>query len=222
MAFTAAELWDCRLGGVTSARIARQLAIGVAAFLTAATIASAEPPSPRPRPPGRSLEDLVEDLGRQDPRARMAAARGLAVQGDRAAPAVTELAAALEDEDHLVRLEVARALRAVAPHTRDAIPALVRALDDRFSDVRVECAYAIGAIGPDAKPAVPALTKLLSDRHARRAAAWSLGNIGPGARDALVPLERARDGESDAQVREELTWALERVRWREPARGGPE
>ncbi len=199
-------------------KVARAAAIALTLLVTLGGVAGAQTRSDA-KAPGRSIGDLVEDLGRQDPRARASGARGLAVKGDRAAAAVPALAAALEDEDHLVRLEVARALRAIAPRTLDAIPALVRALDDRFSDVRVECAHALGGIGPEAKDAVPALTRLLGDRHARKAAAWALGNIGPAARDALVPLERARDGESNPAVREELRWAIERVRWHEPARG---
>jgi HEAT repeat protein len=114
---------------------------------------------------------------------------------------------------------VARALRAIAPNCQPAIPALVKALGDRFSDIRVEAAFALGGIRPDAKEAVPALVRALGDRHARMAAAWALGNIGPAAREALVPLERARDGETDPKRREDLEWAVERVKWRNPARG---
>ncbi|MFN7954824.1 MAG: HEAT repeat domain-containing protein [bacterium] len=171
------------------------------------------------RPRGRSTEDLIEDLGRIDPRARQSAARALGNVGDRGLPAVPALAAALTDEDHGVRLEAARTLRALAPDTRAAIPALTRALDDHFSDVQIESAYALGAIGPEAREAVPALIHALGDRQARMAAAWALGNIGSAARDALVVLERLRDGESDPKKRSELEWAIERVRWRKPARG---
>ncbi len=171
------------------------------------------------KPLARSVEDLIQDLGHFDARARESAARTLGKLGDRARPAVDALASTLADEDHGVRHEAARALRALAPEIRSALPALVRALDDRFSDVQIEAAYALGAVGPNARDAVPALIRALGDRHARMAAAWALGNIGSAARDALVPLERLRDGESDPAKRTEIEWAIERVRWRKPTRG---
>ncbi len=193
-------------------------ALGVALVIAGSWAGAAGAQVPA-RPLARSVEDLIQDLGHFDARARESAARTLGKLGDRARPAVDALASALADEDHGVRHEAARALRVLAPEIGPAIPALVRALDDRFSDVQIEAAYALGAIGPGARDAVPALIRALGDRHARMAAAWALGNVGPGARDALVPLERLRDGESDPAKRTEIEWAIERVRWRKPARG---
>ncbi len=166
---------------------------------------------------GKSVGELIRDLGHEDYRARQSAAEGLGYLGMEASQAVPALAAALDDEVHVVRLAVAHALRAMAPAARSAVPALTRALGDHLSDVRVEVAYALAGIGPDARLAVPALAQALGDRPVRLAAARALGSIGADAKSASAALEQALRDETDASVRNEIHWAIERVHWQEPA-----
>ena len=83
--------------------------------------------------------------------------------GDRAAPAVPYLAAALENRNDKIVYNAAFALSRVGPAASSAVDELIAALTHRDSLVRKYCAEALGAGGQAAAGAIPALVKLEQD-----------------------------------------------------------
>jgi len=92
----------------------------------------------------------------------------------------------------LVRAECAAALGALGPAGRSAVPALLTALGDPSEAVRAAAARALARIGPKAED-VPRLAEALgnADGYVVAFAAWSLGNLGEAAQEAVPALARA-------------------------------
>jgi HEAT repeat protein len=93
----------------------------------------------------------------------------------------------------------------LASSTGRALPALERILTNRPLVFRVEAARAYGLFGTDAQPAIPTLLATLGtdDKFVRRAAAESLGAVGPEVIPALIkalgsPNARVQEGAARA------------------------
>ncbi len=144
---------------------------------------------------------LVGALDDRDPEVRAAAAGALGALGGAAEPAVPGLAGSLRDEQEAVRTAAAAALGALGPRSRAAAPALFAALDDPRANVRATAAQALARLELTAEW-VSSLAKALgnSDGYVRAFAAWSLGNLGPGARDAVPALVEALGPDDTANV----------------------
>jgi HEAT repeat protein len=132
---------------------------------------------------------LTAALSDRDAEVRAAAAWRLETAGALTEPAIPKLQAALGDEQEIVRTAAARALGALGPKARSASLALLAALDDPRANVRAEAAQALARIELTAE-AIPALTRALRhrDSYVRAFAAWTLGNLGPEAKDAVPAL----------------------------------
>jgi hypothetical protein len=122
--------------------------------------------------------------------ARPDVVRAIGAFGEDAAPAVSEVAEALNDPNSQVRSAAAWALSQIGPKGAAAVPVLAKALSDSSPRVQGLAAIALKEMGAIAAPAVPDLVGALSDpvAYVRAAAAKALGAIGPAARAAVHPL----------------------------------
>jgi lysophospholipase L1-like esterase len=112
--------------------------------------------------------------------------------GDRATDVDALTAALGENASAAVRAECATALGALGPGGREAAPALLDALADPSEFVRASAARALARIQPKAGD-VPRLVRALgsADGYVVAFAAWSLGNLGASAQEAVPELARA-------------------------------
>ncbi|HXK09197.1 MAG TPA: HEAT repeat domain-containing protein [Vicinamibacteria bacterium] len=102
------------------------------------------------------------------------------------------LASALRHPSAAVRLAAADALGAMGAEARGAVDALFAALGDPSEAVRHAAARALSRIGPRAADRERLASRLTSpDPYVLAFAAWSLGNLGDEARDAVPDLTRA-------------------------------
>jgi HEAT repeat protein len=167
------------------------------------------------------LIDLAPDTERIQPALRRAlrdedslvardAARALGALGKQAGPSVSALVKALSHEEPHVRLYAAEALASIGPKAGAATKELARAAGDPIPGVRWAACEALAHIGPAAQPAVPQLIEALKDEflYVRICAAGALGSIRPKARKAREALRLAA---SDPTLRNEATWALNRI-----------
>jgi HEAT repeat protein len=144
-----------------------------------------------------------------------AAAESLASLGESARAAAGALMETLQDKnaDRFARGFAAIALvRIGGPETGRAAPALTAALVDAKAPagLRETSARLLGQLGQDAAASVPALAQALQDGavEIRRAAAGSLAQLGPLAKDALPQLKRAVEAEKDRGVRCSAIYAI--------------
>jgi HEAT repeat protein len=170
---------------------------------------------------GEAAADAIPDLQRalhdKNPAVRLYAAQALwRVQGkpDQALPV---LAAGLKDEaaPDLAAMLLGEMGAAASP----AVPALGELTRHKNEYVRAQAMYALGRIGPAAAPAVPALCQALEapenkaevsvrvktvhadgtsesrllDRSVYSFAVHALGDVGPGAKDAIPALLKFRN-----------------------------
>jgi len=193
--------------------------------------------SPVAEPTEPVLAALAGALEDWEPRGRRYAAMGLAGFGADAAPATGALIACLEaHEDRLTRREAARALGEIGPAAKAARPVLEKILA-AGADAPVEVAYALcrlsdpppevalkrlidaralwllGRLGAAARPAVPAVVRLLTNGPPglRGDAAYTLGAIGPAAKEGLPALEKAAK-EGDEELRSVAEEAILKIR----------
>jgi HEAT repeat protein len=107
---------------------------------------------------------------------------------------------------------------------RKAVPALIRMLEDEANlGGQFDALDVLGHIGPDAKDAVPYLIRALRRKsqfqergfisRIDRSAAWALGQIGSGAKDAILVLNQMKNDEND-DVRHTVIEALKRIEGR--------
>jgi HEAT repeat protein len=126
------------------------------------------------------------------------AAESLAELGERTSlPRLVEL---LQHDDPGVRVSAAAAVgRLATPEDSEAVQGLVAAMDDLIPGVRQVAAQALGRVGSPAAAAPLAARLRRKDEYllVRRAAAWSLGKLGPDATaiEALTMALTDRDGQ---------------------------
>jgi len=146
-------------------------------------------------------------LAHRDPAVRSEAAWALGRLGPPARPAVPALLRGLAEAEESVRLEAAVALGRIG--SSEARAGLFAALADSRQGVRWRAAEALNAIGLDSAHDPPSLVTALGNRdlYVRAFAAWSLGQMGPAAREAAGPLA-ALALEADPGVRGVAATAL--------------
>lgn len=129
---------------------------------------------------------------------------GFAALGDRAKPALPQLAKLLHHE--ATALSAARAVAAIGP---PGVPLLTNALAGPIRSVRIACARALGRLRADARPVVPALVGVLDDNDERLRcfAARSLGHLAAEPVQA-VPALIARLEDPNADVRQSAAHSL--------------
>lgn len=145
-----------------------------------------------------AISILQQTLASEDPLGVSMAAESLADLGERSSlPRLVEL---LQHDDPGVRVSAAAAVgRLATPEDGEAVQALVVAMDDLIPGVRQVAAQALGRVGSPAAAAPLAARLRRKDEYllVRRAAAWSLGKLGPDAVaiEALTMALTDRDGQ---------------------------
>jgi HEAT repeat protein len=145
-----------------------------------------EQPDPKPL-----LDVLVAACEHKEDVVRAAALNVIGQIGEKAKPALPAVKKGLRDKEFNVRLQAVFAAGAMGPVAKGAVPELldvIRQDDTGFLEAQVT--IALKKVGPGA---VPALRKGLSDKSpkVRRAAAFSLGLLGPKAYEAVPELTKA-------------------------------
>jgi HEAT repeat protein len=107
------------------------------------------------------------------------------------------------------RVEVLRQLQELNPVPQEVMSELIRVLKDQDPVVRLEAAMFFEDVGPSA---VPMLVEALQggEVELRRAAAATLGIVGPDAQAAVPALKRAR---RDEAIGPEATEALRKIKY---------
>ena len=183
----------------------RALETGQEGAIVAAWLAAEGQPLP---PVGTRA--LISALAADEAQTRVAAAWALARAGAHAAPAREALTAALRrDGSTGVRVASAAALGAMGAAARPAVPELFASLGDASEAVRHAVARALSRLplGPeDVEMLLDALES--RDDYVSAFAAWTLGNMGDGARAAVPALVRALKREKTNAV---VSGALARI-----------
>jgi HEAT repeat protein len=143
--------------------------------------------------PRGGVEQLASLLQNKEAPVRCAAAWALGEAGEAAAPARDRLEHGLQgDVSPSVRAASAEALGALGPAERPAVATLFASLEDGSETVRHAAAQALARL--KAEPGdVPRLVAALasSDPYVATFAAWTLGNMGGKAADAVPALAHA-------------------------------
>ncbi len=161
------------------------------------------------------LPPLVDALEDANPYVRLNAAAYLGKLGTAANKASLSLQKALKDDDPEVRVEAAQAILLIGSGPsvrREAAGVIVNSLDDEEVMAWVRAAGALELFGSEESWAVSRLTAEIHARQTRirLAAIEALGNIGPGAREALPHLKRLlKDGHW--QIRKAAAEASKRI-----------
>jgi len=140
----------------------------------------------------RAAAELAKASTDNDENLRQAAVWSLGQIGPKAGSAgVDALKEALKDKESKVRCLAAIGLEGIGAKASSAIPQLIRTLDDPEISVRSRTASAIGAMGPAVSALAAKLMAKGEDGFVLLNVAYALGNIGPGAKDAIPALEQA-------------------------------
>ena len=150
------------------------------------------------------VSEVTTALADPDRFVRWGAVRTLGLLSpEKAAVSVRQIACLLADPDLSVRISTAQTLETIGALAREVAPALALAVSQGDVEARIPAMYVLHRLPPEAaQAAVPQLADVLRhpDPRLRRAAAETLGRIGPLARPALPALRRAL-GDEDAEVR---------------------
>ena len=144
-----------------------------------------------------TTEKLVSRLKDKNKFVRDTAARALVALPPAPEITVPIWEKAMQDADETtLRL----AVDALAALGAQGVPRLIDAL--KHENLRVDVVYALGRMGFAAAPATGELAKLVEDKNSRVAheAIIALGNIGPGAKDAVPALVKALDQADDRDL----------------------
>jgi HEAT repeat protein len=161
----------------------------------------------------RGLAELVRAMAAEEPKIREHACAGLAeLAGTKKVP-VGPLQAALSDPATTVRQRAAQTLGKLGPTARPALPALREACKDASGLVKVQSATAIWQIDLKAMEPVGLLIGWLGEKEVstRKAAAVSLGEIGPAAAAGFDPLYKLFREDVNVQVRRAAAVALKQI-----------
>jgi HEAT repeat protein len=181
---------------------------------------------PEAAPATEALAKLLSDA---DAKVSTEAAMALAKIGAPAAAAVPELTKAVEkamadagdkgvdQQADTTGCAAAYALGRIGPAAAPAASALLKATASREAALSLAGAWALAQIEPASAEAaaktVPILVTGLVHAVAkfRQGAAESLGNLGPLAKDALDPLQKAAKEDPDQAVRQAAAQAVEKI-----------
>jgi HEAT repeat protein len=154
---------------------------------------------------GRVVKLLTETLRSQHLSVRRNSPRALGNLGVAAAEAIPGLVELLEDQDAAVRANAAVALWKIGRHPR-AIPVLAEMTRRPDGPGAYQAVVALGRLASRTQEAAPALVAALrhADPDIRRAAARSLGQIGP----PIIPALQEALADSDREVRRSAVEAL--------------
>ena len=132
-----------------------------------------------------ALPRVAELLGHESAQVKSEAAAALAALGEKAAPAIPDLDAGLEDPDPSLRVAFLTALAAIGPASVAALPNIEKLLANPVLSVRYAASHAVGKIGPSANEAVPRLERNLNDRDEflQFVSAWALVHVDPDRED---------------------------------------
>jgi hypothetical protein len=151
---------------------------------------------------GVPLQGYLGELRRASETGRPAILRAIGAFGADAAPAVNDVAKALDDPAVEVRIAAAWALSQMGTAGAPAIPTLERTLSDPNPLLRSVSAVALRAMGPAAAKAIPGLVKALDDSSfpVRAVAAEALGNLGPAGKPVVETLGRHLNAANEPSV----------------------
>lgn len=125
-------------------------------------------------------------------------------------PAVSTLAANLQQQDDNVRIDAASALASMGISAETAIPALSTAVKDKNAIARSSAATALGSMGTKAKTALPALTVALQDKdRSVRSIVATAGSMGIEAQATIPVTSLSQD--KDEIVSSSAAYALGRI-----------
>jgi HEAT repeat protein len=176
-----------------------------------------------------ATDDLAKLLGDADPKVSSEAALALAKIGAPAGAAVPALIKAiekavagagenpLEQQEDTTGCAAAYALGRIGPPAAGAAADLLKATASRDAALSLVSAWALAQIEPgSARSAAKTLPILIaglaqSVPKYRQAAAESLGNLGPLAKDALAELQKAAKDDPDQAVRQSAAQAVEKI-----------
>lgn len=154
---------------------------------------------------GRFVPALIKVLKTGEKYIRSNAAHALGEMKDlRAVPPLME---ALADPEDSVRTFVVNALEKL--RDRRSIPALQKALADPLEYIRMRAASALAKMGDPS--GIPVLIENL-DSPDKNQAILALGNLGPGAREAVPALLELYEKESEQAVRWDLMRSFGEIR----------
>ena len=122
-----------------------------------------KPPSEKPTPPTKSVQDYCHDLKAKDPKVRIEAAQKLGeLKEDSVVLALTEV---LKDEHTKVRLAAVEALGQIGMTAKPAYSDLFKALHDPSDEVAKAALSTLNLI-PPSQEELPVLTAALEDQEA--------------------------------------------------------
>jgi HEAT repeat protein len=130
---------------------------------------------------GRSVAELEQMLGDDNPQVQAQGAFGLSLHGAEARPAVPALVRTLAARETLVRQQACLALGKIGAQDKTAVAALVTALKDPEWVVRRQAAVALGQIAPSQSDVQEALSHCERDANSQ---------VRRAARDALTALRK--------------------------------
>ena len=186
---------------VTAAIVNTQAIILAVLFLILppATPSSVQPPDPFP-----DIANLEKSLAEDDASVRARAVTGVGVLAKSLGKSVPDLLTALNDPNAEVREAAADALGNMGPLAKAAFPVLENAAKtDTGKPVRDKCVDAMNKIGAPQRGDLSDFLASLKDARPglRAAAAQAIGMIGPDAKDAGSPLEKAlADPSADVRI----------------------
>jgi HEAT repeat protein len=193
-----------------------------------------------------SVPDLAVALKDSSPGVRSTAAQALGRMGPDAAPALKELGEAIKDNQLEVQLNALSAIESLGSDAAPLLPALEKALIVKNKEVRLRAIAALGGMGSAAKPLVPNIIDAMSvedfvqpvkdalkkigndaikpliralsspDAKIRQGAAFTLGQFGQDAKDALPRLNQLAQSDKDQRVRAAATLARINIMRKKP------
>lgn len=146
---------------------------------------------------------IPEELQSDDVLRRRAAAERCAQRGVEPASTIA-LVGASGDPDETVRQWAAAALEGMGAPDAGSVAELQGLLSSPNENVGYWAATLLGRLGEVASHASANLGEVVSGDFpiaVRQRAAWALGQIGPAAKSALVPLERAAESDDPRLAR---------------------
>lgn len=155
------------------------------------------------------LEKPTYDLDRRGQRPVVETMAALARIGDAGSDVIAAIRRHLSNEAEHVQLAALQALARLDPDSPVVLADHLNWLNGPVMSGRLDVILAIGRLRGDRRAAVPALARLLSssDPNFRKAAARSLGKMGPAASGALPDLQAALN------VRENSQYAFHKRRY---------